>query len=95
MLKAQGLVETQFLYITLMGCGSVVLLNYSALNNRMKIYKLSPAISVAGLRMPVTEALRIRKETKEELNKLKVHPRETYDDVITRLIEEYKRCKGI
>jgi len=44
--------------------------------------------------MPVTEALRIRKETKEELNKLKVHPRETYDDVITRLIEEYKRCKG-
>ncbi|MFP3172175.1 MAG: hypothetical protein RXQ79_03935 [Acidilobus sp.] len=45
--------------------------------------------------MPVTEPIRVRKETKEELNKLKVHPRETYDDVITRLIEEYKRCKGV
>jgi hypothetical protein len=28
---------------------------------------------------------------KEELKKLKVHPRETYDDVIKRLIEEYRR----
>jgi hypothetical protein len=27
---------------------------------------------------------RLLSETKEELNKLKVHPRETYDDVITR-----------
>ena len=45
--------------------------------------------------MPVTEPIRVRRETKEELNRLKVHPRETYDDVITRLIEECKRCKGI
>ena len=45
--------------------------------------------------MPVTEPIRVRRETKEELNKLKVHPRETYDDVITRLIEEYKRCKSV
>ncbi|MFP3264649.1 MAG: hypothetical protein RXO54_02310 [Acidilobus sp.] len=45
--------------------------------------------------MPVTEPIRVRRETKEELNKLKVHPRETYDDVITRLIEEYRRCKGV
>jgi len=44
--------------------------------------------------MPVTEPIRVRKETKEELNKLKIHYRETYDDVITRLIEEYKRCKS-
>jgi predicted CopG family antitoxin len=44
--------------------------------------------------VPVTEPIRVRKETKEELNRLKVHPRETYDDVITRLIEEYKRCKS-
>jgi len=43
--------------------------------------------------VPATEPIRVRKETKEELNKLKVHPRETYDDVITRLIEEYKRCR--
>ena len=28
---------------------------------------------------------------KEELKKLKVHPRETYDDVVKRLIEEYRR----
>ena len=45
--------------------------------------------------MPATEPIRVRRETKEELNRLKVHPRETYDDVITRLIEEYKRYKGI
>jgi hypothetical protein len=25
------------------------------------------------------------------LKKLKVHPRETYDDVVKRLIEEYRR----
>jgi len=33
--------------------------------------------------VPATEPIRVRKETKEELNRLKVHPRETYDDVIT------------
>ncbi len=43
--------------------------------------------------MPATEPIRVRRETKEELNRLKVHPRETYEDVITRLIEEYKRCR--
>jgi len=41
--------------------------------------------------MPVTEPIRIGKDTKEELKKLKVHPRETYDDVIKRLIEECKK----
>ncbi|NHW22894.1 MAG: hypothetical protein HA489_01360 [Archaeoglobales archaeon] len=41
--------------------------------------------------MPATEPIRIGKDTKEELKKLKVHPRETYDDVIKRLIEEYRR----
>ena len=40
--------------------------------------------------MPATEPIRIGKDTKEELKKLKVHPRETYD-VIKRLIEEYRR----
>jgi len=34
--------------------------------------------------------IRIRKETVEELKKLKIHYRETYDDVIKRLIEYYK-----
>jgi len=42
--------------------------------------------------MSATESIRIGKGTKEELKGLKIHPRETYDDVIKRLIEEYKRC---
>ncbi len=33
-----------------------------------------------------TLPIRIRKETKEALTKFRVHPRETYDEVITRLI---------
>jgi predicted CopG family antitoxin len=40
--------------------------------------------------MPATEPIRIGKDTKEELKKLKVHPRETYD-VIERPIEEHRR----
>ncbi len=43
--------------------------------------------------MPVTEPIRVSKEVKEELRRLKIHPRETYDDVIKRLIEEYKKCQ--
>jgi predicted CopG family antitoxin len=41
--------------------------------------------------------IRIRKETVEELKKLKIHYRETYDDVIRRLIEYYKNSmiKGL
>jgi len=30
--------------------------------------------------------IRIRKETKESLTKFRTHPRETYDEVISRLI---------
>ncbi|MGB9779087.1 MAG: DUF7557 family protein [Candidatus Bathyarchaeales archaeon] len=43
--------------------------------------------------MPVTESIRVGRDTKKELRKLKVHPRETYDDVIRRLIEAYKKSK--
>jgi predicted CopG family antitoxin len=43
--------------------------------------------------MPVTEPIRVSREVKEELRRLKVHPRETYDDVIRRLIEVYKKCQ--
>lgn len=43
--------------------------------------------------MPVTEPIRVGKDTKEELKKLKIHPRETYDDVVRRLIEVYKLCR--
>jgi len=34
--------------------------------------------------------IRIKKDTIEELKQLKVHPRETYDDVVKRLIEAWK-----
>jgi hypothetical protein len=66
-----------------------------ALQGGVKAFKLLFATLVVCGSVPVTEPIRVRKETKEELNRLKVHPRETYDDVITRLIEEYKRCKGV
>ena len=36
--------------------------------------------------MPV----RIKKDTIEELKRLKVHPRETYEDVIKRMIQAWK-----
>ncbi len=35
-------------------------------------------------------SVRIKKDTIEELKRLKVHYRETYDDVIKRLIEAWK-----
>jgi len=41
----------------------------------------------------VTESIKIRVSTKEELNKLK-KDRETYDDVIRRLIEHYREEAG-
>ena len=38
--------------------------------------------------------IKVSRETKEELDKLKIHQRETYDDVVRRLIEAYKKSKG-
>jgi len=40
--------------------------------------------------MVATEGIKISEATKKGLDKLKIHPRETYDDVITRLVEEKK-----
>ncbi len=37
--------------------------------------------------MNETECIRIKKQTKEELNKRKIIPRETYDEVINRLMK--------
>ena len=34
--------------------------------------------------------LQVSRELKAELDKLKVHPRETYEDVLRRLVEAYK-----
>jgi len=35
--------------------------------------------------------IKIGKETKKKLDKIKIHPRETYEDIILRLL---KRAKG-
>jgi predicted CopG family antitoxin len=33
----------------------------------------------------------VKREHAEQLKRLKIHPRETYDDVIARLIEFYRQ----
>jgi len=38
--------------------------------------------------MPDSVSVKIRRETLEQLAVLKVHPRETYNDVIKRLIQQ-------
>jgi len=40
--------------------------------------------------MPDSVSVKIRRETLEQLAVLKEHPRETYNDVISRLIRQYK-----
>lgn len=42
---------------------------------------------------PATAGIKIRPSTKKRLDGLKVHPRETYDQVIVRLIDFYEKCK--
>jgi len=37
--------------------------------------------------------IQVSVELKELLNKLKIHPRETYEDVIRRLVDTYRRVK--
>ena len=41
--------------------------------------------------MVATEGIKISEKTKKGVDNLKIHPRETYDDVISRLVEEKKR----
>jgi len=44
--------------------------------------------------MSETTTIQLHVETKDMLEKLKQHPRETYDDVILRLaLETLKKCK--
>ena len=44
--------------------------------------------------MSETTTIQLHKETKDMLEKLKQHPRETYDDVILRLtLKTLKKCK--
>lgn len=40
--------------------------------------------------MVATEGIKISEATKKGLDDLKAYPRETYDDVVTRLVEEGK-----
>lgn len=39
-------------------------------------------------------SIKISKRLLEELNKLKIHPRETYEDVIRRLIERERTSQN-
>jgi len=41
--------------------------------------------------MVADRPIKISEITKKGLDELKVHPRETYDDVIARLVEERRR----
>lgn len=40
---------------------------------------------------PQMPCIRITKETKEYLDNLRIHKRETYGDIMMRIIEEYKK----
>jgi predicted CopG family antitoxin len=42
----------------------------------------------------LSSQIRVSAETKKTLEKLKVHPRETYDDVIRRLINTWKSTQS-
>jgi predicted DNA-binding protein len=37
--------------------------------------------------------IHLSSETKQELDKLKVHPRQPYEEIIKKLLEEYKKVK--
>lgn len=41
--------------------------------------------------MVKTKSVRLGEDVIETLKQLKIHPRETYDDVIRRLIEAWKK----
>jgi len=43
--------------------------------------------------MPSTKTIKISEEIKTKLDKIKIHPRETYDDVIRRLVNFYEKYK--
>jgi len=42
-------------------------------------------------REKATEDIKVRPSTKKKLDSLKTHPRETYDQVISRLIEFFEK----
>jgi hypothetical protein len=45
--------------------------------------------------MPAETSIGIQKKTKADLEKIKVHPRETFDDIINRLLELHELHKKL
>jgi len=43
--------------------------------------------------MPATKTIKISEEIKTKLDEIKIHPRETYDDIIRRLVDFYEKHK--
>ncbi|MBS7610692.1 hypothetical protein KEJ27_00540 [Candidatus Bathyarchaeota archaeon] len=39
------------------------------------------------------KSIKVKEETKKKLDELKVHPRQSYDEVINRLIERWGKFK--
>ena len=44
--------------------------------------------------MVADKPIKISESTKKDIDNLKTHPRETYDDIVTRLVKENKENKG-
>jgi len=43
--------------------------------------------------MPATKTIKISEEMKTKLDEIKIHPRETYDDIIRRLVNFYEKYR--
>jgi len=39
----------------------------------------------------VNTTIKVKKETRDDLDLLKIHPRQSYDEVIAKLIKEFKK----
>jgi hypothetical protein len=58
------------------------------------IYKCYPILSTAIKMSKKGTTIHLSIETKQELDKLKVHPRQPYEEIIKKLLEEYKKVKA-
>jgi hypothetical protein len=58
------------------------------------IYKRYPLLSTAIKMSRKGTTIHLSSETKQELDKLKVHPRQPYEEIIKKLLEEYKKVKA-
>ncbi len=46
---------------------------------------------MSKLKKEKSELIKLKISTKKELDKLKVHPRQSYDEVINKLMEKFKK----